>query len=74
MIIEKGIPIPESTSRKPGLTQDLRQMEVGDSGVVDMTGRDKKYRNVIYSTAKALGYGVTLRSTPEGNLRVWRTR
>ncbi len=64
--IEKNVPMP---GRKRGLTNALRQMDVGDSTMIDET-----QRRSVYACASAAGVKVTTQKQPTGDWRVWRTQ
>ena len=68
IIIEHDIPIPERAYRRSGLTQKLREMEIGDSIVVSY-GRS----NAIPSIAQRLGIHTTREKIGLNRWRVWRT-
>jgi hypothetical protein len=65
--IEKNIPIP-ARSRRGGLAEVVRQMQVGDSIVIPVA-----QRNGMGPLALRLGIKVATRKEAVGQVRVWRT-
>jgi hypothetical protein len=67
--IEKGIPIPEISREREGLTALLRSMEIGDSFVCTR----KDLRNV-YAASKRIGIPIVTRRISEDKQRIWRVK
>lgn len=63
--IEKGIPTPLGNGKNQDL---LRKMKVGDSVLVG----DRNVATCIHSAARSLGFRVTIRKQPNGEIRVWK--
>jgi len=73
-IIEKGIPVPASTSGRPTI-YPLGNMDVGDSFSIPLP-EGKKHRDLQSSVSRAAKAreGKTFSSRKvEGGVRVWRT-
>lgn len=75
--VEKGIPIPEPGRRKRGeRLYPFREMEIGDSFVVEKNGR-KSWSFIftqITEAQKVHNIKLTSRTTDDGTkIRVWRT-
>jgi hypothetical protein len=66
--IEKGIPMPDRHPLK-GIAEIMRQMEIGDSIVVPMSGRTNM-RN--YATRTNIQ--IITKKINEKEVRVWRTK
>lgn len=64
--IEHGIPIPEE-EHVTGITALLKQMEIGDSIVVNYSKSQG-----IASIAQRLGFKTTRRKVKPGWYRIWR--
>jgi hypothetical protein len=65
-IIEHGVPLPEE-SQATGITGTLRQMEIGDSIVVNYSKSQG-----IASIAQRIGIKITRRKIKDGWYRIWR--
>lgn len=69
MKIEKDVPIPTDGTRltAQGYTQTFREMEIGDSVVMDFA-----LQSSIYSCSKLAGIKITTRKINNTQMRVWR--
>lgn len=74
-IIERGVPIPPSTSGKKrghkqggGVRSALHQMSVGDSIVID-----QRHRFSLSGHCERVGVKIVSRSLDDGRVRVWVT-
>jgi hypothetical protein len=66
--IEKGIPRPERSGRKGGLSDAVRSMDIGDSFVLPLAKR-----NGLSPLAIRLGVKLATRKEGADKVRVWRT-
>lgn len=66
MNIEKGVPMPEYKGSKTGMTRIIRQLQIGDSFLIEPQAYD-------ITKAIASRHKVRIVSAKEGdNIRVWR--
>lgn len=67
--LERGIPIPENSRERGGLTTLMRQMEVGDSFLWP-----RMRLSNAWVTAKRLGIKLTSKGESATHTRVWRIK
>ena len=65
--VEKGVPVPEVSSKYP-----FKQMDVGDSFVFELD-KKKQVSAAANHYAKKTGFGFTIREDGDG-FRIWRVK
>lgn len=68
--IEKGIPVP--TQNKGMRIYPFPTMEVGDSFLVADGGRNRAMSALVRYKQHNAGRRFTVRTQPDGSLRIWR--
>ena len=68
-LIERGVPVPSRNHNLVGMTDAIRQMEVGDSFVIDLSRRGS-----VQTTGRRIGYRLRTESIGGDQIRVWRMK
>lgn len=65
--IQKGVPVPSSDKKQPGLTKLIREMECGDSIVIPGDKISSAHPCAAQAKAK-----VRTQKNPDGTVTIWR--
>ena len=68
--IERGVPLPSNRSGKTGWMQLTRNMQIGDSVLLENIKELYLMRNAMYK----LRYSTTFQQLENDKYRIWRTK
>lgn len=71
--IEKGLPLPAPRRPQGYITDTLRQLEIGDSFVLEVRGESRRIdQATLYGAAKRAGIRIATRKIDAVSSRIWR--